>query len=306
MMRQGWASLGGLLALLLAGCATGRPANHGSWLEHLYPFRGPAGTDVVQMDVALIERPIGDPFINQELWLVADEQAIPFDQKAILEENGFRVGQIGGTTPAGLQTLLTSEKTCVARRLFIRVDKPAPLALGPLLSLCDFQLRQSGGPMPVRLERANCSLEVVPHLQQDGTIHLKLTPQISHGETQLAPGVADDRSGWALKEQKPTETYPALGFEVTLKPNQYLVIGARFDQSDSLGYQCFIRRGEAAPVQRLLVIRGASAGSSPAARTVDPETENVSSSRSVPLASQAAFSPRDSGTPPIVVAAGRK
>src|SRR5207245_195718 len=142
-----------------------------------------------------------------ELWLVADEQAIPFEQKAILEENGFRVGQIGGTTPAGLQSLLTSEKTCVARRLFIHSDKPTPLALGPLKSICCFQLNQSSGAAPTRLERAECALRAVSSLGQDGTIYLQLTPQISHGQAQLAPGVAEDHSGWALREQRPTETY---------------------------------------------------------------------------------------------------
>ena len=84
---------------------------------------------------------------------------------------------------------------------------------------------------------------------------LQFTPQILHGESTLTPRPNADRSGWELQAQQPTENYAALSFEVTLAPNEFLVIGAGSDRPETLGYQCFVRPDESAPVQRLLVIR---------------------------------------------------
>src|ERR1700691_3698612 len=108
-MRHGTALLLGLLASALIGCASTEQTHKGNWLDKLLRPGGPTGPDVVQMDVALIERPLGDAYLNKDLWLAADEQVVSLDNKAILQDNGFRIGQVGGLTPAGLQALLTSD-----------------------------------------------------------------------------------------------------------------------------------------------------------------------------------------------------
>jgi hypothetical protein len=244
------------------------------------------------MDFALIERPIGDPFINNELWLLVDEQAIPFERKAVLEENGFRVGQIGGTTPAGLQTLLTSEKTNGnGRRLFIHNGKPASLVLGPIRGTCSYRINQGSGPLQVSLDNAECALAVTPDVSANGVIRLQFTPQINHGQTKLGPGIAEDHSRFILKEQRPSETYHALRFDMTLSRNQYILVGAYCDREVSLGYQCFVRSDEPAPVQRLLVIRACRAGDSPNSGSADLKDDALASGRIQSLASRAGFSP---------------
>src|SRR5436853_4905094 len=144
-MPQGRVLAWALLALAGAGCTTGEPARHVSWLERFYPFRGAAAADMVLMDTALIERPIGDPFIDKELWLLLDEQAIPFERKSVLEDNGLRIGQVGGTTPAGLQALLTSDKAnSNARRLTLHSGKPTSVAVGPARASGSFQMDRGG------------------------------------------------------------------------------------------------------------------------------------------------------------------
>src|SRR5947209_2927371 len=103
-----------VLALLggVSGCLTAGQPEHPPPPFADRPFSGPTGGDVVQIDVAVLERPLGDRFLNRELWELADEQAITLEQKAVLDDNGFRVCQIGGLPPAGLQALLTSERSC--------------------------------------------------------------------------------------------------------------------------------------------------------------------------------------------------
>ena len=36
------------------------------------PFAGPAGADVVELDVFVVERPAGDAFLNRKVWELAD------------------------------------------------------------------------------------------------------------------------------------------------------------------------------------------------------------------------------------------
>src|SRR5262245_20577897 len=145
-MRHGPALLLGLCFCLLVGCTTAQPIMRTTtWLERFLTPAGPTGPDTVQMDVALLERPLGDAYVNNELWNSADEQVVALESKALVEDNGFRIGQIGGITPAGLQMLLTSEKSCAhPRRLRLHAGKATRLILGPDMPLCRFQNQRDG------------------------------------------------------------------------------------------------------------------------------------------------------------------
>src|SRR5438105_6090141 len=85
--------------LLLVGSAMGctLPAHvkGPSWVEGL---RSGAVVDptVVMIETALIERPIGDSYINRELWQDTDEAFLGLTLREALHENGLRVGQIVG------------------------------------------------------------------------------------------------------------------------------------------------------------------------------------------------------------------
>jgi hypothetical protein len=257
-MCRGRALVLGLLTVWLAGCTTSQPVRNTAWLHRFWPNGGggPSGPDVIQMQVALLERPVGDRYLNQDFWDVVDEQVVALERKAVLEDNGFRIGQVGGLTPPELQDLLLSERSCANPRCIqLHAGKPSVLLLGPALVHCQFQIDEDGRSVPVHLDQAQCTLEVVPTLTREGRIRLHFTPQIHHGETALMPRPAADRSGWLLQEQRPIERYPNLSWDVTLAPNEYVAVGARYDRPQTLGHECFVRREQPAPVQRMLVIR---------------------------------------------------
>lgn len=290
-MRQRRALLLGLLTGLLVGCATSEPARSTSWLSRLRPFQGPVGADVIQMDVALLERPVQDPYINQELWTHGDEQAVALERLAKLEDNGLRVCQLSGITPARLQALLTSARSCAnPHRLHLRAGKPVTLSLGPPAAQCGFQMHQDDQPIDIALEQAEYLVKIVPSLTSEGKTRLQFTPQIRHGEAVPEPVPAPDRSGFVLQFQRPIETFAALTWEVTLAPNEYVVVGGQADQPQTLGYQCFVRRDEPVPVQRLLVIRTSrqAPGVTPDASFLSGE-EEPSPSKTPALALQAAW-----------------
>jgi hypothetical protein len=290
-MRHGRALLVGLLTGLVVGCATAPPERPTSWWTRLRSFQGLTGPDVIQMDVAILERPVNDAYINQELWTLADEQPVPLEHKAKLEDNGLRVCQIGGITPAGLQALLTSERSCTHhRRLQLHAGHPTTVTLGPVAPQCRFQVQQEGRAAEITLAQAELTFKVLPTLTADGGVRLQFTPQIYHGEAILTPRPAADRSGFLLQAQRPTEAFPALAWEVTLAPNEYVAVGAHADRAGTLGHQYFVRHDEPVPVQRLLAIR-----TSRSAPGVEGETgagtgdEDLTLSRSPPLALQAAW-----------------
>jgi hypothetical protein len=290
-MRGRQALVLGLLLGLLVGCANDKPVRSLSWFERWLPFRGAAAADVVQIEVSLVERPVGDRFINQELWTLADEQIIPLERKAALEENGFHVGQLGGNTPAGLLTLLTSERSNVnPRRLFVHAGQPSRVILGPTAASFSCKVQQDGEATNVAVEKAQCAFNMIASLTADGRTRLQFTPQIRHGDKMLAPRPAADGSGFVLQEEWPTESYPWLVWDVTLAANQYVVVGARPERPETLGYQCFVRRQESAPVQRLLVIRTwRTTATSPSEILADSTDEESLASRVPPLAQQAAW-----------------
>jgi hypothetical protein len=289
MGRRGIPLLGVWLCLL-GGCLPSHSINTTSWLQSWHPFQGPSGSKVVQLETYLVEAPAGDPYLNHELWALTDDQVLPLEQKAWLEDNGFRVGQVGTLTPTGLQTLLTSEKSCPnPRRIQTQVESPTRLSLGPIMAHCQFEILQEERKIPVRLDNAECTLVVVPTMTNDGRTRLKFTPEIRHGKTMVLPQPME-RAAWVFQKQQPTESFPLLSWEITLATNEYLVVGGHYERPDTLGYQCFIRQEESRPKQRLLVIRASlpAPGGGADGRASDPD-EETASHRAPPLAQQAAW-----------------
>jgi hypothetical protein len=244
-MRHGVLFIG----LFFGGCILEGPSS--PWLGRLHPFQGPSGSDVIQLDLAILEGPIADRVINQDLWRIADEQATTPEVQKILVENGFHVGQMGGIAPPELQRLLTSERSCIqSRRVQLRSGSARKIILGPPTASCQFVLHDSARESPVTLENARCVLSVVPTLTE-------FTPEI---ESASSPSVHSKENPWqralaSNSQELSTERYPAIGWEITLAPNDYVIIGGRYDRPKTLGWTSFIRPDEATPVQRVLVLR---------------------------------------------------
>ncbi|MBM4070218.1 MAG: hypothetical protein FJ271_14880 [Planctomycetes bacterium] len=245
-----------LLGMLIVagGCLTQEPSRATSLKPR--PDQGLGGNaNIVQIDAALLERPIGDLFLNHDLWNHTDEQVIDPDCKGMLDCNGFRVGKMIGSAPARLQTMLTSERSCInPRRRLLPSGRSADQVLGLKMEQTQFTLQRSGQTEEVSLEQAQFLLEVTPTVA-DGRITLRIVPKVQHGETLPDWHPAADGSDWTFQMNRPSKIYQELACEIKLSPNVFLVIGADFDQPDSLGYRAFVQDQGETPVQRLLVMR---------------------------------------------------
>lgn len=255
-MESRWA-IPGLALALLAGCVTThRSAVVPPPRRAERPMVSDAGAlDLVLIDVAVLERPVGDHYVNVRLWDAADEQVIPPERRAVIEDNGFRVGVIGGTLPAELQDLLGSKRSCPdPRRIQTHAGNATPLTFGASLPLCQFDLHEDDKVTAVRLPQVDCILRVTPTMSDGGRTRLQVVPEVLHGDTALRPRPAADRSGWELHQHRAAEPYTAAAWDVTVAPGQYLLVGGRFDRGDTLGHRTFIHP-EPNPVQYLLVLR---------------------------------------------------
>jgi hypothetical protein len=249
-------SQGVLLALLTAGCLPARQGNDTSTVAHRFP--DPAG-DMVGIDVAIVERPAGNYYLNRTLWELADEQTVELERKPALDDNGFRAGVIGGLLPADLMALLTSHRSCAdPHRIQLRAGNSTPLNLGPEHAQCNFTLFTGDRGTPVALNNARCLLQVEPEPVEGGRTKLRFTPVVKHGTPNREPRVVHDASGeyrWDMEVQQSTETYSSLSWEITVAPEEYIVVGTRLDRDESLGQLFFLDTESATPTQRLLVIR---------------------------------------------------
>src|SRR5437773_12545958 len=77
-MRHGLILALGILAGPVTGCAPEQSLPTTAWLQQL-GFQTPVGPDVVQIEMVLLERPLNDRYINDELWQAADAQVVPLE-----------------------------------------------------------------------------------------------------------------------------------------------------------------------------------------------------------------------------------
>jgi hypothetical protein len=276
-----------LLCGLAAGCTEPQTTHSTSWFERL---SAPSlGKDIIRLDVALLERRLGDPFLDKELWSCTDLQTVPLDQKAVLDDNGFRVGQIVGMPPAKLMALLNSERSCINPRIQLLPPGRAALQLlGPTLPHADFQVSEKEKTVDMAIDEAQFALEVVPTRTQDGQTRLRFTPKVLHGEKVQDLRPDPDGAGWIFDLSRPSKEFPRVAWEVTMAANEFLVVGASLGQPQSLAYRAFVQNDAAAPVQRLLVLVPRTGGS--AENPGAPLEDITRSGQSAPLAEQATVS----------------
>ncbi|MBA4065181.1 MAG: hypothetical protein C0501_15990 [Isosphaera sp.] len=253
------AAIGLALLAAAAGCVsvTRRPTVP-EIVAHLTP---PLPPDGLLVDSVLAERPLGDPLLDRDVWADALPVGSP-ETRALLAENGLRVGVLSGAGPQAFQALLASEADAVgAERRTFRERKDDVIPTARPADPCRFAVRTdlAGQPVPVELSQARGGLLVRPEAGPDGRVRVWCEPRVQHGERQgwLRPNA--DATGFARRDEVPAETYPGLGFEAVLGPDDTLLLGRAADQPDTLGAVLFTASADGRPRQRVLVVRARSA-----------------------------------------------
>ena len=253
-----------MLALLTAtaGCGLfGGKRNSQSYEAQRPPVRGAsASAEVVYLDVAVLERPCGDTYLDQEVWESGDEQGVELELKPLLEDNGLRVCTFG-LLPDRLQALLASPRFCPSPRRFrTEPDKATPLQVGPVRDVCSFTVRPGGEAKTLSFEQARCEFDVLPVMEDEGRVRLRFTPRVRHGKPRRETHVARDPDGqlrWAMEAAEPTEEFADLRFELCVGSGEYVAVGTWQDKQGTWGHGCFVPAGS--KLQYLLVMRATRA-----------------------------------------------
>jgi hypothetical protein len=251
--------LAGLAFLFVVGCVWPGVNAPDAPVTAMKPVIGPQGADAVGLQVAVLELPVGDRYVNGNLWATIDEQVVAPDRRATLDDNGFRVGVVG-PRPDGFDDLLKSPRANPegnSRWIQLRADHARVLPIGGPRSICQFSLITDGKPGTVTaFEKAQCGVQVTPTFTPDG-VTLAFVPLVQHGTRSpwSAPIDGDDTP-------QPADKFPALAWEVTLAAKELVVVGTRFEKAGTLGHACFVDASAVKPVQRLLVIQAVRPGAS--------------------------------------------
>jgi hypothetical protein len=248
-----------LLVALLLGCAggcTGPAQSHGpTWLDCTRAGT-PVDPNLIMIETALLERPIGDPYLCDELWPDTDELFVGLELHAALRDNGLRVGQLIGAPPVGFQTLLLSPRCCAnPERLQVPAGRTIPVFVGPVRAHSAFDVVLDSDKTELQADQVRFGFDVVATLTNDGRTQLAFTPKVETSESLLPFRASPETSLWEYRLERPSRKYPQLGWTAVLAPGQYLVVGCRPAMAGSLGPCAFIQEDARTPVQRLLVIR---------------------------------------------------
>jgi hypothetical protein len=289
MKRTLVASIPLCLLALGTGCLTDPPSHAISWIDALGAIPTAPAANLIVMDVALLEARPGDDFLTSGIWSQVDEQVVADSHRPDLEDNGFRIGLLGGLPPALLQERLSSPKSCPSpRRLQVHAGKEETILIGPPRSHSQFTLRFDGASTPASFEHGQYALRLLPSIDVNGRMHLRFTPIVITGGPTACYQAAPDRSGWVIGEDQPLERYDRLSWDIAIGPNEYMLVGPRIGRADSLGSVAFVRKDSSPPRQYLFVIRAAHTMSGVAA---DLDGGNETGNKPPAIAQQAASTP---------------
>jgi hypothetical protein len=248
-MRLARVLIVGLLPVALAGCL--HESDRPRWMNRIPLLRSAPAEDAAAIEYVLVERPAGGEEINRRVWNQIDEQILPFENRTVLEADGLRVGIASESTPGPLRKLIEDPRTVRGHRhRTFPLDKPAPLLLTDPLAKAEFALPATdGSPTFFSREFVALGFEITVRDAPDGKVHVRLTPRARFRDpSRLLPTDLEDRD-------QATETFPGAGFEVTLLPSEYLVVGTDSYWEGTFGHATLTEETDDRHAQRLLVLR---------------------------------------------------
>jgi hypothetical protein len=283
-MRRAWWAI--VICAALVGCISrNRPP-----VEEVVRSLAPAApTEGICLESVLLEGPIGDRFLDHDLWTAALPVSSP-EARVLLSENGLRAGILAGTPPQRFLTMLESETEALnGRKLTFNTRKDEVVPTSGPHEKCEFllltDLARADKRAPVALKQARCGVQVRPEATEYARVKVSCEPQIQHGERQEWFRPTADGTGFVKYEEIPLERYAPLAFEAPLAPSEYLIIGWRADQPNTLGEALFAVSAKGQPHQRVLVIRARQANPGP-----PPDLPALGATRRPSVAAEAARS----------------
>ncbi len=272
-----------LLAVINIGCLHRSEISLNPWKWSQQDL----GKDAIYMQYIIVDRPLGDPTMDQLIWNELDEMVVPTEQRPAMEENGFRIGLISGNVPSTVQDLIAAPHHPKGRRFrnlianqWRSIDIGDPIPSGSVIVK---KPGEAQSQTMIALEKAQCSLSLRPKTKENGQIQLEIVPELQHEEKKNWLNVGTNH----LFRDRNIEKLNQLAWKVTLSRGDYLVIGTYASEKSSLGNTFFVKENELESHQQLIILMVGSFNkgtdyqfandddSSPSKRTVIPLAEQT-------------------------------
>lgn len=210
--------------------------------------------DVVELHYLFVDRPEGDPLLCNTLWAEADEQAIPLELKTALNGNGIRVARLGGKLSPEMVKLLTETKS-QARRHHTHSGSLAKIQMTDVLPEWNLFRMEDGKPRGDELKDGQGYFYVTPTIVDSSLARLTIAPEIEFGERIHKRVPAPDLSGWTIKNDRESQSFPELKLDLEMASGDYILLGALLDKPGSIGRYFFTRQESGKGRQVVLLVR---------------------------------------------------
>ncbi len=210
--------------------------------------------DSVALELAIAQISDRDARQLDQIWHHFDQQKIALSDRQKLDQNGFRVALISAQLPSALSEMLESKPLDVSEldewqrqlleqgllkpvspmwlhtKVQNRKGEVYPVATSDVWPNQSWIIRAEGQRSVGVGEQVQGIWTVTAFPRGDGSVRLRLVPQINHGEFRAQIGVAED--GFLFKNRQTELKLEEMGFEVTMLPGETLVIAATPDLAD--------------------------------------------------------------------------
>ncbi len=219
------------------------------------------------------------PYQDRELasvfWNDVDELEVESATRKRLNEQGFRAGLVGASPPDSLSRLLTLKGRELRESIEEEVDYSKPESINePVTSSKPVTLRKgmkttietrsdvyasipileddNGALVGKSYSDARTALSVSIEQNSDGSVRFDLSPLLKYGVPQ--PITRYQHGQLVRTQEQPTKSFEQLKFSISLRPGQFLVLGATDAGTNALGKYFFTDGGEDFD-QKILVVR---------------------------------------------------
>jgi hypothetical protein len=242
----------------LAGC---NPRTDQLRPENLFARIGHKTGEVIEprrcmLRVAILDRALRDPAINEAVWKAADVQVISPEARRALEVNGLKLGVITGELPPELESVLHAPPPHkVEPATFLLEDgDPTLISISDSIDEVTLLVNRDNRPYGKDYQKASGFFRVTASHDGTNKVALRFTPEIHHGAIQrsfqpIAEGTPYSPQQFKINDGQQVETLGDLSAVLTLEPGQAAVIGCRPEQKRSLG-SFLLTQGEANAEQR--------------------------------------------------------
>jgi hypothetical protein len=252
--------------LVVAGCVLDK---NGSPPESVFTRIGGQNGQLLEpkrcmLKVVILNRPFGDPAINEVVWRAADEQILAPAERRAWESNGLRAGRITGEFPVELEAILKDTapgKKVVPISIFPESGEQSLIRISDSVEQASLLLNRDNRAFGKDYNDASGFFRVT--VAHDGShgVSLRLVPEIHHGPIQRNFQAVPNAAPLATQELKindgqKEETLRDLPVNLVVEPGQAIVVGCFPEQKRGLGSFLFTQSVASSDQreQRLIVL----------------------------------------------------